>query len=174
MEFDFIVSGKNYRISLDKNEGGFAVEVDGHRETVNATHIGSNTFSLLVGKKTITVYVAFDGDRIHVSVGGEKFQIERAQELSLRDRFREEEGSAAKERVISTPMPGQIVKIQVEQDGIVELNQNLFIVESMKMENQIKSPMRARVDKIHFKNGDAVEANAPIIELSAVAEEENE
>ncbi|MFQ5907149.1 MAG: acetyl-CoA carboxylase biotin carboxyl carrier protein subunit [bacterium] len=174
MEFDFTVGGKNYRIRLDKKESGFAVEVDGHQETVNATFIDANTISLILGRKTVTAYVAFDGDRIHVSVGGEKFQIEKGRELSLKDRFREGTGPAARERVISTPMPGQIVKIQVEQGEVVEANQNLFIVESMKMENQIKSPMRARVDKIHFKDGDAVDANAPIVELSAVIEEKNE
>jgi biotin carboxyl carrier protein len=90
------------------------------------------------------------------------------------ERFREETGSVGGKKVISTPMPGQIVKIQVKEGQIVNPNQNLFIVESMKMENQIKSTARARVDRIHFKDGDPVKANAPIVELSLVGEEKNE
>lgn len=174
MEFNFAIDGKNHRIKLDVKEGPFEVEVDGKQETISATVIDSHTISLLLGNKIVTAYVAFDGDNIHVSVDGEKFQIERAQEPSSVERFREETGSVGGKKVISTPMPGQIVKIQVKEGQIVNPNQNLFIVESMKMENQIKSTARARVDRIHFKDGDPVKANAPIVELSLVGEEKNE
>lgn len=171
MEFDFAIDGKSHKIKLDVKEGPFEVEVDGKRETISATSIDSHTISLLLGKRIVTAYVAFDGDTIQVYVAGEKFRIERDREHSSMDRFREEAGLVGDKKVISTPMPGQIVKIQVKEGQIVNPNQNLFIVESMKMENQIKSTARARVDRIHFKDGDPVDANASIVELSLVSEE---
>jgi len=171
VEFEFAINGKNHRIRLDVKEGPFEVEVDGKQEIICATSIDSHTISLLFGNSIVTAYVAFDGDSIHVSVAGDQFQIERARESSSTERFREEAGPVGGKKVISTPMPGQIVKVQVKEGQIVNPNQNLFIVESMKMENQIKSTARARVKRIHFKDGDPVEANAPIVELSLVGDE---
>lgn len=173
MEFDFAIDGKNHRIKLDMKEGPFEAEVDGKREIVSATLIDSHTISLLLGNRIVTAYIAFDGDNIQVSVDGEEFHIERAQEPSFMGRFREETGSVGDKKVIFAPMPGQIVKIQVKEGQIVNPNQNLFIVESMKMENQIRSTVRARIDRIHFKDGDPVDANTPIVELSLVGEEKN-
>jgi pyruvate carboxylase subunit B len=171
MEFDFSIGGKEHKINLEKKEDSFQVELDGKREMVDASFIDANTISLIMGEKTLTAYVAFDGDKIHVSVAGEKFQVEKPKELSLKDTFQKATGVAGGKSRISTPMPGQIVKVQVEEGQIVDADQNLFIVESMKMENQIKSLTRAKVDKIHFKDGDPVVANACIMELSHVAED---
>lgn len=173
MEFDFAIDGKSHKIKLDVKEGPFQAEVDGKRETVSATLIDSHTISLFLGNRIVTAYIAFDGDTIQVFIAGEKFHIERAQKPSFMERLREEAGPVGDKKVISTPMPGQIVKIQVKEGQIVNPNQNLFIVESMKMENQIRSTVRARIDRIHFKDGDPVDANVAIVELSLVGEEKN-
>jgi biotin carboxyl carrier protein len=168
MEFDFRVQGKNYKVGLEKEGDGFTAEIDGAKEKVDASFADANTITLILGGKTVTVYVAFDGDRIEASVRGEKFEIEKSEDFVLQESIKARAGILDAERTISTPMPGQIVKIQVKEGEVVEADQNLFIVESMKMENQIKAPMRARVDKIYFKDGDAVLANSAIMELTLV------
>lgn len=170
MEYEFIANGKNYKVDVEKDDTGLQVDLDGHRESVDAAVVDRNTISLLVGERMVTVYVAFDGDKIYASVGGETFEIEETQSRSLTQVLGKRAGALEAETVISTPMPGQIVKVQVKEGDLVEPGQNLFIVESMKMENQIKSSTRARVDKVHFKDGDPVDANAPIVELSPVSD----
>ncbi len=168
MNFDFRVENKNYRVNIEKKEDGFTAEIDGKKETVDASFADSNTVTLILGGKIVTVHIAFDGDRIHASVLGDKYEIEKSGELALQESIRARAAVLDTERTISTPMPGQIVKIQVKEGQVVEADQNLFIVESMKMENQIKAPMRARVDKIYYGDGDAVDANAAIMELKLV------
>ena len=170
MEFQFTVNGKNYLIDIEKSARDLQVEMGGRTESVDAAFLDENTISLFLGERAVTVYIAFDGNRIYASAGGEKYEIEKSRDTALEQKLRGRTGALEAETIISTPMPGQIVKIQVKEGDIVEPGQNLFIVESMKMENQIRSSIRAKVEKVHFGDGDPVDANAPIVELSPVPE----
>jgi biotin carboxyl carrier protein len=171
MRFEFSVEGSDYSLDVEKGEQGLNVDFDGHNQPVDATFLDPNTISLVIEGRTVTVYIAFDGDRIHASVGGDKFQIEKDQASALEDQPGVRGGALVAETTISTPMPGQIVKIQVKKGEIVQPGQNLFIVESMKMENQIKSSIKAKVEEVHFGDGDPVDANAPIVELTPITDE---
>jgi len=170
MEFQFTVDGKSYSVGMERSARGLQVEMDGQTESVDAVFLDEHTVSLFLGDRTVTVYIAFEGNKIYASAGGEKYEMERSQDATLEQRLRGRTGALEAETIISTPMPGQIVKIQVREGDIVEPGQNLFIVESMKMENQIRSSIRARVEKVHFGDGDTVDANAPIVELSLLPE----
>jgi biotin carboxyl carrier protein len=66
---------------------------------------------------------------------------------------------------IFAPMPGKIVKLLVETGDEVTKKQPLVIVEAMKMEHQVNSPVDAIVKTINFKDGDQVDTETPIIEL---------
>ncbi len=63
-------------------------------------------------------------------------------------------------------MPGKVVKILVKEGDKVTARQPLVIVESMKMENEIKSPTDGKVKSIHFGPGDLVKPGQPIIKLA--------
>ncbi len=62
-------------------------------------------------------------------------------------------------------MPGKIVKILVAEGDKIKARQPLVIVESMKMENEIKSPTDGTVKSIHFGPGDLVGTGQPIIKI---------
>ena len=65
----------------------------------------------------------------------------------------------------ASPMPGKVVKLVGKEGDKVVKGQGLVIVEAMKMENEIKSPVNGTVDKINFDPGDLVDAAQPIIEI---------
>jgi pyruvate carboxylase subunit B len=65
-------------------------------------------------------------------------------------------------------MPGNIIKILVSEGDIVEKDQGLVIVEAMKMENEIRATFKAKVKKINFKPGDAVDVGKSIIDLEEI------
>lgn len=66
---------------------------------------------------------------------------------------------------ILAPLPGTITKIYVKDKEEVKQNDLLLIIESMKMENQIRSPKNAIIDKIYIKEGEKVETNQMLIKL---------
>ena len=66
---------------------------------------------------------------------------------------------------IKAPMPGLVLRIEVEEGQVVEAGAGLAVLEAMKMENEIRAPGRAKVGAIKVKEGEAVEKGAVLIEL---------
>ena len=62
-------------------------------------------------------------------------------------------------------MPGKILKIFISEGDKIKNNQPLFIIEAMKMENEVKSPLDGTVKKIYFKEQDLVSVGEPIVEI---------
>ena len=72
----------------------------------------------------------------------------------------------AGENAVKTQMPGRIVRILVEEGMPVEEGQALIVVEAMKMENELKSPVTGTVSKICVAEGDQVQARSTLIEFA--------
>lgn len=66
---------------------------------------------------------------------------------------------------IDSPMPGNIVRIMVNPGDEVTKGQKLFVLESMKMENEIGAPSAGCVAEVKVNVGDAVAAGQNIMVL---------
>ena len=71
----------------------------------------------------------------------------------------------AGEGVVTSPMPGKILRILVKEGEQVKTGQGLVVLEAMKMENEIPAPKDGVVKKILIKEGDTVDTGQPLIEL---------
>ena len=67
---------------------------------------------------------------------------------------------------IKAPLPGLIIDVFVNVGDSVKAGQDLFVMESMKMENQIQAPHDGTVAKIYIKRGDSVAEGDMLLELS--------
>jgi biotin carboxyl carrier protein len=74
------------------------------------------------------------------------------------------------EFTIKAPMPGMIVKVLVSVGAEVKEGDKLVIVEAMKMENVLKSPVTGKVKSISANEGTAVDKNTVLIELEPLNE----
>lgn len=72
---------------------------------------------------------------------------------------------AGKTNVLKAPMPGLIVKIEVETGQDVKKGDGLIIVEAMKMENELKAAHTGKVKTIKIQTGQPVEKNQVLIEF---------
>ncbi len=59
---------------------------------------------------------------------------------------------------ILAPMPGKVVRVQIEAGANVEKGAGVVVVEAMKMQNEMKSPRAGVVVAINVKPGDTVNA----------------
>lgn len=58
---------------------------------------------------------------------------------------------------IEAPMPGMIIRYEVDEGASVHEGDVILILEAMKMENSITSPVSGAVKKINYKDGDSVQ-----------------
>tara|TARA_B100001750_G_scaffold88144_1_gene69573 strand:+ start:1851 stop:2360 length:510 start_codon:yes stop_codon:yes gene_type:complete len=66
---------------------------------------------------------------------------------------------------LTSPMPGKILTILSSVGESVNAGQTLLILEAMKMENRICSPVDGVVTAIHFEEGSQVNQDAILIEI---------
>ena len=66
-----------------------------------------------------------------------------------------------------SPMPGTVVSIKVKKGRKVEKGQVLLLMESMKMEQAIIAQQAGSIKDIFVVEGDVVEANATLLNLSS-------
>ena len=68
--------------------------------------------------------------------------------------------------VVKSPMPGNILKIQVSQGQQVKEGDVLIILEAMKMENEIVATKSGSVAQIVVTKGQVVETGAPLVVIA--------
>ena len=68
--------------------------------------------------------------------------------------------------VVKSPMPGNILKINVTVGQKVNEGDTLLVLEAMKMENEIASPKAGTVAQIIVSKGTVVETGAPLVVIS--------
>ncbi|MBX7137246.1 MAG: biotin/lipoyl-binding protein [Oligoflexia bacterium] len=66
---------------------------------------------------------------------------------------------------IQSTLPGKVVAVKVKPGDVVEAGSTLLVIESMKMEHQVKAPLNGEVKTVHVAAGDTVEAGRVLAEL---------
>ena len=60
---------------------------------------------------------------------------------------------------VTSPMPGSVLGVKVNVGDKVSAGQTMFVLEAMKMENEIVAPVDGTVASINVKTGDAVDTD---------------
>jgi pyruvate carboxylase subunit B len=170
MRYFVLVEGKRFEVDL----GPEGARVNGR--TVEATlgrADGTPVRGLVVGAETYRV-VGERTARGHWKVGmhGRTHAIEVVDERTMAIRELAGSGAAAVgPKPVVAPMPGMVVKIEVEEGDVVRAGQGIVIVEAMKMENELRASAAGRVTKVHVQRGVAVAKDQILVELETVTEE---
>ncbi len=156
MNYITTIGDKEFNIEVvDKRHisvNGKVMEVD--FESIS----GQPVYSLLIDGKSFEAFVSPDEDQWQVLLLGQQYQVrvEDAREKRLRAAAGgSPEGGA--DFQLKAPMPGLIVAVPVEENQPVEKGQVLLILESMKMQNELRSPRAGKVLRIKVKAGESVE-----------------
>lgn len=75
-------------------------------------------------------------------------------------------GALAASEVITSPMPGNILKINVTQGQKVNEGDVLIVLEAMKMENEISATKSGTVAQINVTKGAVVETGTPLVVIA--------
>ena len=63
------------------------------------------------------------------------------------------------------PLSGTIWKITVALDEAVEEDDEVLIIEALKMETPVYAPCDGKVNEIYVREGDAVEEDQPLLSI---------
>jgi biotin carboxyl carrier protein len=127
----------------------YAIEIDGHRFTVDVQDTSADRFDVTVDGRAFTVALSSSED-----LGGstDMPRIAPAGPPAAPAPATVNAGAAA----LRAPMPGTILRIAVGAGTQVERGQDLLVLEAMKMENVIRAPRAGRVAVLCVQAGQQV------------------
>jgi len=159
MKYEVRISGKMYIVELERQADGWQARTEGESgTTADVAEIAPNVFSVLLSGRSHEVYVTPSaGGQVQLQTSGLEFLAEVIDPRSWRGR-RHGGGEAEGRQQITAPMPGKVVRLLVKAGDTVEASQGLFVVEAMKMQNEIRSPKSGKVERVLVAEGQAVNA----------------
>lgn len=103
--------------------------------------------------------------RWELNLGGTRFDVEAVDERTRAIREMTGGGESEADKTVVAPMPGLVVRVEVEVGAQVRAGQGVVIVEAMKMENELKAPADGVVARIEVQPGQTVDKGATLIVL---------
>jgi biotin carboxyl carrier protein len=128
------------------------LELDGERVSAR---IGARVYELEAREIEPGVYLFFFGNTVR------EFRVDDEIKIIDPRRLRSGQNSGGHHHGVAqivAPMPGKVVKVQVEAGAAVEKGAGVVVVEAMKMQNEMKSPRTGTVVSINVQPGDTVNA----------------
>ena len=164
MRYFVTIAGREMEVDLT----GANPVVDGTPVDVHLTHLpGTQTHHLLVDGRSYTLAAA-PGERRgrwSIAMGAERFTADAVDERTRAIREMTGAGEDVADKTIVAPMPGLVLKIEVEVGQAVRAGQGVVVVEAMKMENELKAPADGVVASIAVQPGQTVDKGATLIVL---------
>jgi biotin carboxyl carrier protein len=159
------IDDRSFEINI--NEEGEII-ADGKRLSVDFQSVADQpVYSMLLDGESFEANVSLREKGVEVLLRGRLFLIDVEDERQRRLRETTSiELDLEGEFTLAAPMPGMVVAVPVEVEQSVEKGDNLIILESMKMQNELKAPREGKVSSIRVGPGDSVDQDQALLTLS--------
>jgi biotin carboxyl carrier protein len=151
------VDGRAHDVVLVRKGDAWSATVDGQAFEANVERNGAGLV-VRIGDRSLHVHLGPG----HAQVDGERLAWRVVEVSALGDGPGADSTVGAK---IRPPMNGKLERVLVQAGQEVAAGQVLFILEAMKMQNEVRSPVAGRVTVVHSKTGAAVEPGQVVLEL---------
>lgn len=157
MEISFL--GQDFLIDLKKTGEENLIETPFGEVSIKG-YFKDGLFYLKEGEKEIPVYFYIEKENLIIHFKGKVWEFKKKEK-----RFEEKQKSDKFDGKIYPPMPGNVVKVMVKDGEEVEKGAPLLILESMKMEHTIFSPVKGKIKKVYAIPQTVAELSKPLVEM---------
>jgi biotin carboxyl carrier protein len=164
MEFEITYREQPY--SLRVNDDTLAV---GNSEyPYEFQQIDEQSGYIRLGSKTYHIYdISIKDGELSYTIDGNRFTIPYKDEQAiLLSKMGFKSSKSSNQGFIKSPMPGKIIAIRKQQGDTVSAGETVVVLEAMKMENELKSPVNGTVQNIVVSAGQSVEKNTLLLEIN--------
>jgi biotin carboxyl carrier protein len=126
-----------------------------------AIRIGDGVYRVEHEGRADVVYVAGSLDDRWAFWNGQVFRARAAAPRASR-----RSGRGDIPQALTAPMPATVIKVRVRPGDTVKKGDTIVILEAMKMELPVRSPADATVAAVHCREGQLVQPDAVLVELS--------
>lgn len=173
MPFELKIKDRTEKVEiLDQTGSLYKVKIGERTYEIDAIKVENGVYSVIYQGKSTNMEM-IEGDTPNKYIVNTRSNDYNIEVIDAKARYRaamkgDLEGDEA---IITSPMPGKIVKLLVNEGDEVQKGDTVIIVSAMKMESEYKSPIDGTVSKIFVKAEDTVDGNQPLVEIEP--QEEN-
>ena len=132
----------------------------------------SETRKVIVDGVEFEVTIEGEGKVWSATVEGKTFEVEIPDAAPVAKKKRTGSGKKKKSGTVSANIPGKVVTVEVSEGDSVTEGQVILILGAMKMQNEIQAPISGTVTVVHCEEGQAIEANIPLLVIEPLPETE--
>jgi biotin carboxyl carrier protein len=166
MKYVVLLDGQTIEVEVD----GDRVTVEGRAHSATLGVIsGTPLRQLLIDGRPLTLSVeAIGRGRWAITPKGERWEMEVLDERTRHIRSLAGGGDQRRAAgVLKAPMPGLVIRVQVQPGEQVAAGAPLVVLEAMKMENELKAGAPGVVKSVRVAPGEAVEKGQVLVEFEA-------
>ncbi|MCX6153987.1 MAG: hypothetical protein NT007_07500 [Candidatus Kapabacteria bacterium] len=160
---------KKYNVESKIEENILKSQINGESKSFNIRKINDNTIAILSDGKYSNAYFAEDSNNLFVNYQGYNYVFTKTKEEEKS--YDTSDADSSDILLVKAPMPGCVVKVEVESGAAVEEGSALLIVEAMKMETCIFSTISGIVTEINVKAGEQVDPDKILLKVEKVKTE---
>ncbi|GAB5491512.1 MAG: acetyl/propionyl/methylcrotonyl-CoA carboxylase subunit alpha [Phototrophicaceae bacterium] len=144
------------------NKNSYKFTIGDNNFDVILKSVDNNTYTLVVdGRQQRFTVISGKNEQWWVQSLEGTFRLDWQTPLPLPNTQKAEKGS------LRAPMPGQVIRVDVEVGQSVEQGDILLIMEAMKMEHRIEAPYSGTVEKVAYGVGDTVQQDDVLLAIKA-------
>jgi acetyl/propionyl-CoA carboxylase alpha subunit len=160
---DLVIDGAPLRTAVERR--GRHWLTTGELGPAFSVETRGNDVVVVTGERTIIGDVRLDADGGRIIHNGRAYLFVFAAPPDADPRHHA--ATATGPGIVTSPMPGRIVNVNVAQGDVVEARSLLVVLEAMKMEHRIEAPLAGTVERVHVGLGDLVGGDAALVTIGA-------
>jgi len=161
----YVLNENTHAVELVRRSDDITLEIDGHLVDARIHWLDRYQCELTINGKSREVYAAQDDNKLFLHLDGKTFQLDALDEFGAGD-----EGGAGGGR-IKAPMPGVMIESYVSEGQQVNDGDALMLIESMKLQTEIKAPISGTVKSIGFAAGASFDKGVTLIDIEVPGSE---
>jgi len=163
---EFIVKINRRKFDID-SKSKKEIQIDGVDCELDIINIDEHQYSVLFNNQVFEFIIEQQSaTQYTVDLKGESHNISIEDERDLLlNKFENQDKTSSRLLEVKAPMPGLVLKVEVEVGQKVKIGTGLVILEAMKMENEIRSLVDGKVKEIKVKEKSAIEKGETLIIL---------
>ncbi len=164
MSTEIKINDRTARVEILSRDGNkVRISIDGKKYDADVVMVEEGVYSILLDNRSHNIeLIQTENKNYTLNTYSKSYDIEIIDAESKYRKSRRSDDSQ-EEAVISSPMPGKVVKILVKVGDQVKAGDTVVIVSAMKMESEYKVKKDRIIKDIKVKAGDIIKANQPLV-----------
>jgi biotin carboxyl carrier protein len=152
-------AGKSQHVvDLEKEGSSYKVLLDGQPVAADVILVAPHAVSVILNGTAFEIHIAQSPDgSCKLQAGRHEFQADVRDARAWRGKNPGGFDALGRQQILA-PMPGKVIRLLVQVGDEVEIGQGLIVVEAMKMQNEIRSPKKGKIERMQAQEGQLVNA----------------